>query len=196
MTDRLASVLCRLDLPVAELSSARLDGEVFGLGDFWCPVDEIDDEARRAQAAALLVPRRAIAERLTAAWIYGLAPEPGRHQFCVHIAARTHLEPSPRFRVREVTCTAEDTTLIGGRRVTTPFRTLVDLARWSDADVPVVPLIVVLLRLCGPGAAEHAVRRCDRAYVPFRRLALLRLSEAHACIADQRSVALELPSRR
>ncbi|MDJ0325094.1 hypothetical protein QMG61_15115 [Cryobacterium sp. PH31-AA6] len=178
MTDRLASVLCRLDLPVAELSSARLDGEVFGLGDFWCPVDEIDDEARRAQAAALLVPPRAIAERLTAAWIYGLAPEPGRHQFCVHVAARMHLEPSPRFRVREVTCTAEDTLTVGGRRVTTPLRTLVDLARWPDADVDLIPVIGGLLSRCGPGAAERAIHRCDRAYVPFRRLAMLRLSEA------------------
>ncbi len=181
---------------MAELSSARLDGEVFGLGDFWCPVDELDDRATRAHAAALLVPRRAIAERLTAAWIYGVVAEPGRHQFCVHIAARTHLEPSPRFRVREVACPAEDTALIGGRRVTTPFRTLVDLARWSDADVPVVPLIVGLLRLSGPGAAEEAVLRCDRAYVPFRRLALLRLSDAQDCITGDLAGDRERPSRR
>jgi hypothetical protein len=126
------------------------------------------------------VPRRAIAERLTAAWIYGLAPEPRRHQFCVHVAERMHLEPSPRFRVREVSCPALDTVTIGGSRVTTTLRTVVDLAHWADVDgdVDLVTLISGLLHLCGPGSDERAVLRCDRAYVPFRRLALLRLAEA------------------
>lgn len=181
MTTRLRSVLSGRDLPVAELSSARLDGELFTLGDFWCPVDELDAPATRAQAAALLVPPRAIAERLTAAWILGLAPEPRRHHFCVDVGARVHLQPSARLTLREVTCPSTDTASITGLRVTRPLRTVVDLARWPDPDVDVVPLIGALLSLCGPGGAEQALGRCDRAYVPFRSLALGRLAAAEGC---------------
>ncbi|TFD71052.1 hypothetical protein [Cryobacterium fucosi] len=178
MTTRLRSVLSGLDLPVAELSSARLDGELFTVGDFWCPVDELDGRATREQAAALLVPARAIAERLTAAWIHGLASEPRRHHFCVDIGARVHLEPSARLILREVTCAREDTMTATGLRVTRPLRTLVDLARWPNPDVDVVPLIRALLDLCGPGGPEQALVRCNRAYVPFRILALDRLAAA------------------
>ncbi|TFC15367.1 hypothetical protein E3O19_09695 [Cryobacterium algoritolerans] len=176
MTTRLRSVLSGLDLPVAELSSARLDGELFSLGDFWCAVDEPDGPLTRAQAAALLVPPRAIAERLTAAWIYGLAPEPRRHHFCVDVGARVHPQPSARLILREVTCPPADTVTIAGLRVTRPLRTLVDLARWPKPDVDVVPLIDALLSLCGPDGPEQALLRCNRAYVPFRRLALNRLA--------------------
>ena len=61
----------------------------------------------------------------------------------------------------------------------------------SDADgrvtredlcaVRFVPLIGALLRLCGPGGAEQALGRCERAYVPFRSLALGRLAAAKGC---------------
>lgn len=176
-------MLSGLDLPVAELSSARLDGELFRLGDFWCPVDELDDPATRAQAAALLVPARAIAERLTAAWIHGLAPEPHRHHFCVDVSARVHLRPSARLVLREVTCPPEDTTRITGLRVTRPLRTVVDLARWPEPDVDVVPLIGALLRLCGTEGPALARARCNRAYVPFRSLALERLGAASALVS-------------
>lgn len=144
MTGILAPVLTPDDLPLAELCGARLDGEVYALGDSWCPVDEADGPVARALAAGLLVPGRAIAERMTAAWVYGLAPEPHRHHFCVDLGARTHVPPSPRLQLREVRCRADETLVIAGLRVTTPLRTVIDLARspgpdlsrrdWSDTD--------------------------------------------------------------
>lgn len=193
MNSRLQPVLSPRDLPLAELCSARLDGEVFSLGDFWCPVDELDDCPSRARAAGLLVSPRAIAERLTAVWIYGLAPEPGQHQFCVNVSARMHLVPSPRLRIREVRCAPDQVQTISGLRVTLPLRTCVDLARWNteaapgaDADMhplqrgALVPLIAALLRFAGHTSVEPARRLCTGANLPFKVQALARLDEAQA----------------
>jgi hypothetical protein len=190
MNSRLRSVLSPRDLPLAELCGARLDGELFTLGDFWCPVDEADDSIRRAQAAGMLTASpRAIAERMTAAWIYGLAPEPRRHQFCVHASARMKLVPSPRLHIREVSCPPDQLQAICGLRVTLPLRTAVDLARWPDdpadpacpADAPTVadriPLIPALVRYAGHTSVEPARDLLAAPNQPFRAQALARLDD-------------------
>ncbi|TFC51678.1 hypothetical protein E3T26_05505 [Cryobacterium sp. TMT1-21] len=191
MSFRLQPVLSARDLPLAELCCARLDGEVFKLGDFWCPVDEPGDAPSRARAAGLLVSPRAIAERLTAAWIYGLTPEPRQHQFCVHTAARMHLAPSPRLRIREVSCSPDQVQTISGLRVTRPLRTVVDLARWNldpDADgdslraCALPPLIAALLRFAGHSSADPARRLCAGPNVPYKAQALARLDEAQVLL--------------
>ena len=46
-------------LPLAELSAARLDGDLFAIDDGWAPVDEPDLPAFRAMATAMRAPRRA-----------------------------------------------------------------------------------------------------------------------------------------
>ena len=205
MTGILAPVLTPDDLPLAELCGARLDGEVYALGDSWCPVDEADGPVVRALAAGLLVPGRAIAERMTAAWVYGLAPEPHRHHFCVDIGARTHVPPSPRLQLREVRCRPDETLVIAGLRVTTPLRTVIDLARspgpdvsrrdWSDPDAtgPVssgtdseralVALLAALLRLGGFADAHAAEQLCRRQNLPHKVIALARLERASQLLA-------------
>ncbi|TFC97023.1 MULTISPECIES: hypothetical protein [Cryobacterium] len=184
MNSRLRSVLSSLDLPLAELCSARLDGELFTLGDFWCPVDEVDDSMRRARAAGMLpASPRAIAERMTAAWIYGLASEPRRHQFCVQVSARMKLVPSPRLHIREISCPADQLQTISGLRVTLPLRTAVDLARWPDdpADVSTVPdripLIAALVRYGGHTSVAPARDLFSAPNLPFKAQALARLDE-------------------
>jgi hypothetical protein len=164
----------------AKLCGARLDGELFTLGDFWSPVDQLDDPARRARAAGLMpASPRAIAERMTAAWIYGLAAEPRRHQFCVQNSARMKLVPSPRLQIREVSCPADQLQTISGLRVTRPLRTAVDLARWHGqaADGAPVPLIAALLRLAGCTSTEPAHRLCAAPNLPFKAATLTRLRQ-------------------
>jgi hypothetical protein len=199
VSNRLPDVLSARDLPVAELSSLRLDGELFRVGDFWSPVDLAEDANQRARAAALLVPVRAIAERLTAAWIYGLAPEPERHQFCVHVTARAYFPPSPRFGVREVACPPEDTIRIGARPsstraredpahrviraegllVTRPLRTAIDLARWPPPELTVpAPLLAALLRLAGHPDTSAARQACAGDRLPHTHRALIQLRAA------------------
>ncbi|TFC29207.1 hypothetical protein E3O53_14265 [Cryobacterium sp. TMT2-18-3] len=180
MNSRLPVVLSAHDLPLAELCGARLDGELFTLGDFWCPVDEVDDRVRRARAVGLLLASpRAIAERMTAAWIYGLAPEPRRHHFCVQSSARMKLVPSPRMQIREVNCPSDQLQAISGLRVTLPLRTAVDLVRWHDAptDGDRVALIAALLRLAGCTSTDPASRLCAAPNLPFKAPARTRLRE-------------------
>jgi hypothetical protein len=143
----LGRVLSASDLPLAELCSARIDGELFALGDGWCVVDEPEGAECRAAAAALLAPRRAIAERGTAAWIYGAAAEPSRHQFCIDVGARVNVPASPRVHLREVVGVEANTLCIGGLRVTTPIRTVLDLARQSTVEsTNVIPVLRRLLQ--------------------------------------------------
>lgn len=155
MSPRLASVLSSADLPLAELCAARLDGELYGMADGWCPVDEADDARTRSLAAALLVSPRAIAERMTAAWIHGAGPEPARQQFCVDVGSRVHMILSPRVQLREVRVPEADLVRFAGIRVTGVLRTLADLAR--DASLPHGAAVAALARLlerpgCSPGA--------------------------------------------
>lgn len=179
MTDHLGSLLTSQDLPAPELCCARLDGELVAVGDGWCPVDEPFGPAIRARAAALLVPPRAIAERATAAWIFGVIPEPTRHQFCVDPASRTHISPSVRIHLREVRCSPSDTVSLGGFRVTTPLRTAVDLARDATfEEAPVVRLVAALLHY-GRIDGDAVIRDLERqARAPNMSLALRRMRKA------------------
>ena len=186
MTNSWGRVLTVNDLSLAELHGARLDGQVFQVADSWCVIDEVDGCSSRAVAASRLVPPRAIAEQLTAAWIYGVAPEPRRHQFCVVIGARTTALWSPRAHVREIVRTPDDVNTVSGVRVTTPLRTAVDLARYTPpaTSAPTKELIALLARLLHYGHFDdvgEAVRLCTRG------------SAAHSTVAVARFAAVEVP---
>lgn len=190
MTTRLGPVLSADDIPLPELCSARLDGEIFPLAESWFPIDEIDAPRTRALAAAALVAPRAIAERMTAAWIYGVAAEPSPHQFCVDVGARIHIAPSPRAQLREVHCPPADTITIAGLRVTTPARTIVDLARWSESDsAALTALLVALVRHGGLADTRPARRLCQRTNGPHCALALTRIAHAQS-VLDAGATAL------
>ncbi|WEO75713.1 hypothetical protein BJQ94_09900 [Cryobacterium sp. SO2] len=151
MTTLVPAALTEADLPLAELACARLDGELFGLAGSWCPIDAPDGPETRAGALQRTAPHRAAAERLTAAWIYGLAPEPAEHQFCVDVGARTVKHPGSGVCLREVRLGDADAVLLGRLLVTTPLRTAVDLARWGTSrDHPAdTGLIAALLAHAG-----------------------------------------------
>lgn len=157
---------------------ARLDGEVYALGECWCPVDVIDGPHVRAASLIPLAPRRAIIERFSAAWVYSLVPEPSRHEFCVDLGARTHVWPSPRVHLREVVCPVGDTAVFGGALVTTPLRTVVDLARWArpEHEDDLTAVLLALLLYGGHSDTESARRRCMERSVPNRSVALHRLA--------------------
>lgn len=163
---RLGSILSVRDLSLAELSSARLDGEIYALGDSWCPIDEIDGPVNRARTVSLLVPVPAVAERASAAWIFGLTPEPACHELRVDSRARKHVAPSVRLRVREVRDPFADTDNLDGIPVTTPLRTAADLAlcRSHHASGPaeraLVELLASLLQYSGCRDTRQAVRLC------------------------------------
>jgi hypothetical protein len=122
-------------LAVAELSAARLDGEVFCVDEAFAPVDEVDCGGLRALAMLELTGTRMIAELDSALWINGIHPAPPSvHRVCVARTDRMKFAPSPRFVVREVTLRPGDVESISGMRVTVPARILFDLAVLGGSD--------------------------------------------------------------
>ena len=179
MLERLPHVLSPVDLPVAELYAARLDGELFPVGGAFSPVDEIEQPELRAAAVHAEVSGRLIAEQLSAAWIWGaLDSPPLRHQFCVGAAARVSHSPARWMTLREVIIEEDEISDLGGFLVTTPERTVIDLVRFSESFGPTERTIIRALARGGASleAAADNVRR--RRNLPNKRRALARLASA------------------
>ena len=173
---RLSAVLSPADLPEPELHAAKLDGELYPLDGCFCPVDEIETAAHRALALSILVPAGLIAEQRTAAWIYGATGCPDRHQFCANIKARVRPGSQSRVSVREVVIDGDELRAIAGLPVTSPLRTVLDLARFSPAfAAPEIAMLTGLMRIGGFGVPECIDAVNARRNLPAKRLALARL---------------------
>ena len=179
---RLAPVLHSADLPLAELCAARLDGELVGVDEAFLPIDTRDGPAERASAAGRFWPQRLIAERVTAAWIWGAVPNPpARHQLCASKDARARPPVPARSSVREVVIAADEYELVGTVRVTTPLRTLVDLARFADPFTPDDAAVVRALGLLGAVDLADCRAALDRRRnLPAKKLAWSRLRSVFA----------------
>ncbi|MFS4505985.1 hypothetical protein ACMA46_07085 [Clavibacter sp. Sh2141] len=177
MSPRLAPVLSVLDLPLAELCSARLDGEVYEVDACYSPVDELASPWLRAAALAAQVPSRLIAERLTAAWVHGAVRTPPRtHEYCVDTVARCHPPTLRNVRIREVVLDERDTVVLAGLRVTTPLRTLCDITRTvADLSPRHESACLGLLALPGVTAAAAREHLAASGALPDKRRALTRL---------------------
>lgn len=177
MTPRLSAVLSCHDLPSAELGAARLDGEVFAIDECFSPIDEIEGREHRAMAIRQSFPARLIAERLSAAWVLGATPHPPRrHQFCVPIDSRVRPQVSPRFTVREVVIGEGDMLTLAGQVVTTPLRTIVDLARFSpEFGTAERAAVAMLLYLGGLELRECREQILGRRKLPGKTVTLARL---------------------
>ncbi|MGG7307092.1 type IV toxin-antitoxin system AbiEi family antitoxin [Curtobacterium sp. AB451] len=123
------------DWPEAELRAAVLAGELVAVGACWASPTEPQTPSLRAAAAAWsLGDARFIAGTRTAAWIWGaVSRAPSPVEGCVPLRVRVHTDGA--VHVREVVIADEDTVVLGGLRVTTPLRTVVDLLR-SPGDRP------------------------------------------------------------
>jgi hypothetical protein len=177
MSPRLAPVLSVLDLPLAELCSARLDGEVYEVDACYSPVDELASPWLRAAALAAQVPSRLIAERMTAAWVHGAIRTPPRtHEYCVDTVARCHPPALRHVRIREVVLDERDTIGLAGLRVTTPLRTLCDITRTvADLTPRHESACLGLLALPGVTAAGAREHLAASGALPDKRRALARL---------------------
>jgi hypothetical protein len=177
---RLPSVLFHSDLPEAELHAAKLDGEVYCVDRCFSPVDEIEGQLGRARSLVLSVPGTLIAEQRTAAWVHGaLRDPPLRHQFCTDITARMRPPALVAITVREVVIEDRDLLDLAGLRITTPLRTVVDLARnIVEFDDDELSTIGDLMRIGRFGAAECRALLDRRRNLPNKRLALERIEEA------------------
>lgn len=176
MTPRLPAVLSPIDLPGPELHAAKLDGELYPVDECFSPVDEVERVQQRALALAFLVPHGLIAEQRTAAWIYGVAVCPDRHQFCADINARVRPSSQRRITVREVVIEGCDVLEFAGLPVTTPLRTALDLARFSPVFTEVeAEMLAALMRLGRFGLDDCIAALNRRRNLPGKRQALARL---------------------
>ncbi|MBC7723180.1 MAG: hypothetical protein H7146_00290 [Burkholderiaceae bacterium] len=175
----LPPVLTRDDLPEAELCAARLDGEVFELGECFWPVDTFEGAAERGASLAAVLPRRLIAERLTAAWVHGAVSSlPRPLQLAVDTSAR-YRSPGERVELREVVLEAGDTEVHGGLTVTSPRRTVIDLARFSAGFGDAERMIVAALAAVGGFELADVVEHLQhRRHLPGKLRAAQRLRTA------------------
>lgn len=120
-------------LSPAELSAACLDGHLVELGDGYIPADAVETRALRAASLTEILGTALAATHMSAAWVHGaLADPPARHTVQRAVPRRLHHVLGRRIVYRDLCVDSADLQLIGGVRVTSPVRTLADLARIPD----------------------------------------------------------------
>jgi hypothetical protein len=177
---RLSPVLADADLSPAELQAARLDGEVYDLAGAFCLIGELESPFHRARAVLQTRSPRLIAELRTAAWIWGAAPEPLHLEFSVTPDARARLSPAHHIAVREIVYDEGDLATLDGYRVTTPLRTMLDLARFAEPfDASVVTRLAAVAGL----TLDHALNAlASRSGIPAKHRARRNLTLAFQAV--------------
>lgn len=172
---RLPALLTEADLPGPELRAAALDGQLYAVGDAWRSIAEIDDHAGRAVAAGLSLGQGVVVAERTAAWVWGArGPAPLPHSGLVVSPARVK-HRSRGSVVRQVVVDDDEVVVIRGVAVTTPARTVVDLARadsWVTRDETIARDVCDLHGV----TMDEAIAVLDRrGRLPHRRRSLDRL---------------------
>ncbi|WP_322409127.1 type IV toxin-antitoxin system AbiEi family antitoxin [Microbacterium invictum] len=163
-------------LSTAELSAARLDGDVVEVGDGYMPADAVETAALRAGSLAGILTDLFAATHLSAAWIHGaIAEPPARHYVQRAVARRVSAVHDRRVVVRDTALARSDLDRVGGVWVTTPERTLADLCRMDDD--PHRRAAGELSRLRPGLAARTHAHLSGRGRVPHKRRALRLLED-------------------
>ncbi|QIG40691.1 hypothetical protein G5T42_15430 [Microbacterium sp. 4R-513] len=155
----------------AELSAARLDGDVVELGEAYIPADAVETMALRAGSLRGILGETLAATHLSAAWVHGaLVGPPARHTVQRAVEWRVHQVIDRRVVYRDPQVAADDLWRIGGVLVTSPQRTLADLARVPDDEYAEAAR---LFSDAFPGLALEAAAWFDeRSPVPHKRTAV------------------------
>jgi hypothetical protein len=174
----LPPVLCGRDLPLPELAAARLDGDVFMLGDeHYVCVDECDRPFLRARSLAGVLPSAAIVEGTTALWVYGTRSRPpARHTICIDATHRARVDPDIRWTVRERLLGDGDVTRLAGIRLVTPLCLACDLLRAASFTSQEQGAVARILHLAHLDRAAVRDRLQRSGPLPGVRRALRRLS--------------------
>ena len=154
----------------AELTAACLDGDLVALGDAYIPADAVETAALRAGSLAETLGDTLAATHLSAAWVHGgLLLPPSRHTVQRGVPRRLHVRPDRRVVYRDLQVPGDDLQLVGGVLVTTPERTLADLARVGDDEHTAAAR---LLAEIDADAAYQAIARLEAGALPHKRAAL------------------------
>lgn len=179
MPSRLPRIIDDRCLNPVELRAATLDGELGALGAAYAIIDLPPAPATRAASLASLVPERVILSDRTAAWVWGWTVESGPLRVSVSKTARI-ASPSRRARrAREVVIDTDEIHELEGVSITSPERTLIDLARFDEAE-DIVDLLAAGIRIAGMPPEVVAAALDRRPSAAGRRRARQRLTEALA----------------
>lgn len=122
-------------LSLSELSAARLDGDVVEIGDAYIPADLSETPDVRASSVAELVRPGTAAAGPTAAWIHGAgATPPAVHHIRRSVPRRVRPQLSGRLIFHDGALPRNEIAHIGGIDVSTPLRTMLDLATGVHRD--------------------------------------------------------------
>jgi len=160
----------------SELSAARIDGHVVEVGEGYIPADLLEGPDVRATAVAAFVRTGTAACGPTAAWIHGAGDAPPSvHHVRRCVERRLRPATSARLVFHDTMVPASDVALIGGVPVTSPIRTMLDLATTLHRDARVLPWMNALAAALPetPAGAAAALRELHR--VPGSRAGLAAL---------------------
>ena len=162
----------------AELTGARLDGDLVEVGEAYMPADAVETRELRAASLRRLIPPSLTVVRASAAWVHGAVMDaPTRHAVQRRSAVRPHQLLDARLVYHDHPLPPGVDERVGGIWVTTPAQTLADLARAQHSGEVSGAHVDALLRW-RPELAAEAVAVLERAgAVHFKRAALAMLRE-------------------
>lgn len=165
-------------LSASELQCAARDGELVSLGEGYVSIDAPDTPfIRAASLSPVVLDSRVIISDRSAAWVWGWGAMPRTVSTCVSIAARIPSPDRRRLRAREVVIADGERVMLGDIAVTSPERTLVDLAR-HDGERDLHELLARGLRESRFDLAHLFGALSDRTNLSFVRSARRRLTAA------------------
>ncbi len=132
-------------LTMAELTAARIDGDVFEIGEGYIPADLVEARSTRASSVACLIPVDTAASGPTAAWIHGAGDSPPAiHHVRRAVERRIRSNRQARVVLHDTSVPSTELEVLGGVLVMTPTRTMVDLALGVHRDESLVRWLVLL----------------------------------------------------
>lgn len=161
-------------LSTAELTAARMDGDVIEIGEAFMPADAVETRELRAASLRAFVRDTVAVTHESAAWVHGaLAEPPSSHSVQRVCAHRIPEVIDHRLRYRDGRLPGGDIARISGLAVTTPVRTLVDLVREVVGHARAAPDAVADMCAWRPELVPAALAWLESAApVHFKRPAL------------------------
>ncbi|MBF4560920.1 SAM-dependent methyltransferase [Microbacterium sp. VKM Ac-2870] len=130
----------------AELSAARLDGDLVEIGEAYMPADAVETRELRAGSLRERISPELAVTRESAAWVHGaIAEPPARHRVQRCSAHRIHQVIDIGLVYRDHALKPGDAEIVSGVAVTTPEKTLGDLVRDLCAGSDTASVIDALL---------------------------------------------------
>ncbi len=191
MSRLLPAVLHPPLLSAVELRAAELDGELFAVGAGWEPADLPPSPRSRAASLRPELPSRGIVADRTAAWVWGWTARRVGIAICIDSRARISSTRRQGLRAREVVIDGDELRHPGGVAVTSPERTIVDLARHDEGD-DVITLIAAGMRHHGLTVQRIGMIADRRPSSAGRRRANDRIERAAALLGSAVADAVDV----